>query len=154
MLKPVDVITCLEDSPASIDRLLLAAYLGTVYRVVGPPGFSFHPGMALPAEAEYWLTEHGIRCWAFITAWNPRSEAFSEQGNRERNGELADLIAQGGWEYYPGVGAGTDGSWPPEESFWMLNVPPEDTIRLGRRFGQNALLWWEKGKVVELWWLV
>ena len=34
MLKPVAVITCLEDSPPSFDRLLLGAYLRKIYKVV------------------------------------------------------------------------------------------------------------------------
>lgn len=154
MLKPVAVITCLEDSPPSFDRLLLGAYVRTIYQVAEPPGFSFQIGVEMPVVAENWLGRAGCRYWAFVTAWNPFSQPLPLAENRERNRQLAGDLAQAGWRRYSGLGIGPDKNWLPEESFWVLNMPPEQAIRLGKKFDQNALVWWEAGKPVALWLLV
>lgn len=154
MLKPVAVITCLEDSPPSFDRRLLEAYLRTVYQVSGPPGFSFYTGDNISEMAEKWLAAKGCSSWAFITAWNPFSRPLPAEENRVRNNQLADELNRNGWLTYPGFGAGPDARWPPEESFWVLNIPPEEAVRLGKKFGQNALVWWDPSQPVRLWLLV
>ena len=153
MLKPVAIITSLEDSPPTIDRSLLGAYLQTVYRVNDPPGFAFFPGKHLPAEAADWLFRRRVGSWAFLTAWNPRSAVLSAVENRRRNKQLSGALQNGGWPYYSGVGIGAGETWSPEESFWILDIPAERAIQLGRQFDQNALVWWTEGKPVELWWL-
>lgn len=153
MLKPVSILTQLEDSPPTIDRGLLTAYFRTVYRVDEPPGFAFFPGAPVQPEAGEWLGRHKITNWAFLTAWNPRSIPLSPLENEHRNEQLALRILSGGWKYYSGIGIGADAGWTPERSFWIVNIPAEAAIRLGRAFDQNALVWWEKDKPVELWWL-
>lgn len=154
MLKPVAVITCLEDSPPSFDRRLLEAYLRTVYKVAGPPGFSFYAGRKISETAENWLSAKGCSSWAFITAWNPFSQPLSVDENRGRNCRLATDLNRKGWQNYPGFGTGPDEHWPPEESFWVLNIPPGEAVRLGKKFDQNALVWWESAQPACLWLLV
>ena len=48
---------------------------------------------------------------------------------------------------------GTDENWPPEESFWALDIPLEKAVELGRQFGQNAIVVWQNGGYPELWWI-
>ena len=153
MLKPVVVITCLEDSPPNVDRRLLEAYLRTIYQVREPPEFSFLVGRAPSETASRWLDQHRILSWAFLTAWNPRSAPLSDLENRERNKRLAREVDSGGWSFFPAWGIGPDKTWPAEESFWILNISADRAAHLGRLFEQNALVWWSKGKPVELWWL-
>lgn len=153
MLKPVAIITSLEDSPPTIDRSLLGAYLRTVYQVDDPPGFAFRPGAFLPDEAADWLFLRRVNSWAFLTAWNPHSARMSLAENKRRNKQLSAALRDGGWPYYTGAGIGAGETWPPEESFWILDIPADWAIRLGRHFDQNALVWWAEGKPVELWWL-
>ncbi|MCB0577589.1 MAG: DUF3293 domain-containing protein, partial [Saprospiraceae bacterium] len=43
--------------------------------------------------------------------------------------------------------------WPAEESFWAFGIDAARAVALGRRYGQNALVWWEPGATPALWWL-
>lgn len=153
MVKPVVKITCLEDSPPSVDRELLAAYLRTKYKVVQSPYFSFRPGSPPPEVAADWLQRRGIERWAFMTAWNPRSVRLPAHENQRRNRLLARELAAGNWAFLPGAGSGPDETWLPEESYWVLTIPMAAAVSLGRQFGQNAIVGWEKDGLVELWWL-
>lgn len=154
MLKPVAVITCLEDSPASFDRLLLSAYLSTDYRVKDMPGFSFTVGRPVPRAVRFWLAERAVKTWTFVTAWNPGSGLLDPVENDRRNKQLEALLVEQWYVFYPGAGIGTDPAWLPEASFWVLNPTPSGAMQLGLSFGQNAIVWWAEGKAVALWWLL
>ena len=52
--------------------------------------------------------------------------------------------------FFAGMGVGDDGSWPPEQSFFVLGISREDAQGLGRRHGQNAILFGVRGGPVEL----
>ena len=154
MSKPVVVIRNLEDSPQWLDRRLLTAYWQTEYRVSRPPGFVFQPGQHLPAAVADWLETRELWCWTFLSAWNPRSVLLPPSANAARHRQLESALHRLECVFWPAVGVGADGDWPPEESCWALNLPATEAVRLGRVFEQNAILHWEKGGVVELWWLL
>lgn len=154
MLKPVAVITSLEDSPPSFDRRLLAAYLRTEYRVAEPPGFILKTGAPLSEETLLWLAAADCHSWAFLTAWNPGSQLLPESTNRIRNRQLSAELERSGWKFFPGLGMGPDGDWAPEESFWILHITAGEAVKLGRKYAQNALLWWESGTTPVLWLLM
>lgn len=153
MSKPVVVIRNLEDSPDWLDRRLLAAYWRTEYRVLLPPGFVFLPGQNLSAATTKWLASQGLSCWALLGAWNPHSSPLPAAVNAARHRKLLQNLDRRGYSFLPATGAGADGLWPPEDHCWVLNMPAQEAVRLGRLFEQNAILYWEKGGVVELWWL-
>lgn len=151
MSKPVAVIRNLEDYPDWLDRELVEAYLSTVYRSI-VPRFDIAIG-PLDAALSHWLNERHIKTFAFITAWNPRSHAAPLETNRQQNAALESMLTAVATEVLPGIGIGTRGDWPPEESFWVLGISPEQAVRAGQHFSQNALVWWEDGGEAELWWL-
>jgi len=50
-----------------------------------------------------------------------------------------------GYTTFPGEGSGDDGQWPPERSLLILGILRDDAIRLGRDFGQRAVVYGEQG---------
>jgi Protein of unknown function (DUF3293) len=95
------------------------------------------------------VLRHGERCrplealldpaspeWAFITAWNPRSEELAPEENQRRQQRLLGELGQR-FRIMPGAGVG-DG-WS-EESVLVLGIARAEALLLGRRFGQLAIL--------------
>ncbi len=93
------------------------------------------------------LTSHGAARWAFVTADNPGSQPLPPMENGLRREALRDDILH---ECFPGVGVGDDGTWPPEHSFFVLGICRDAALDLGRRYGQVAILYGERGGPVEL----
>lgn len=90
------------------------------------------------------------RRFAFVTAYNPRSQPLSGEENQKRHRELEREIQRLGLESAPGSGASPDGSWF-EEGFILFGVGLEPALELGRRFEQHAILWGEGGRVGLAW---
>lgn len=151
MSKPIAVIGKLEDSPDWLDQSLVNAYLRTTYRVFSP---QFDIGIGTTnLSLENWLSEHGVTTYIFVTAWNPRSEMRPLAENQQRNKHLETELRKVARHVAPAIGIGADGDWPPEESFWATDISPENAVRLGEQFQQNAIVWWQKGCLPALWWL-
>lgn len=152
MLKPRAVITSIEDYPAALDRELLAAYLRTLY-AVPELDLQLHIG-PLPTDLVSRLMEMGCTRFTFITAVNPRSELLPEAENARRQAALfQELCAVLPARPVPAVHLNPAGHWPPEASWFAPGLEDEDAVRLGRVFEQNAVVVWQVGKPVELWWL-
>ena len=152
MLKAVAIIRKVEDSPDWLDRRLVEAYLHTDYAVLPAPFEVIRIGQK-NLLLEKWLTEQGFESYIFITAWNPGSNRLSKRQNQSRNKQLALELKKWSRLVLPGSGIGHDRNWPPEESFWALDVSPQAAADLGRQFGQNAIVWGKKDAAPELWWL-
>lgn len=151
MTKPVAAIRTVQDIPPSLDRRLTEAYLRTTYRVWQPP-IEIRIGQLCPAM-DVLLAERGSESWAFVTAWNPGSRVLPADENAQRQAELEQIVESAHWSYIYGVGIGEDTTWPPEESLLVLGISAAEAVALGRRFGQNALVFGRQNEVPELWWL-
>jgi hypothetical protein len=55
-----------------------------------------------------------------------------------------------GITYFPGEGQGEDPSWLAEASFLVLGLGREEASDLGRKYGQNAIVWVGSDGVPEL----
>jgi hypothetical protein len=152
MSKPVAVIRKVEDSPDWLDEWLVEAYLRTSYAVMFMDFPPIRVGEANPV-LEKWLDEKKIKTYAFITAWNPGSVLLSYEENEERLDQLKDELNEICPRVLGGLGVGDSGEWPGEMSCLALDITAGDAVRLGRKYGQNAIVWWEKGGFPELWWL-
>ena len=160
MPKPVIVIRKLEDSPDWLDRRLPGAYLSAIYRVCFPAdetgtqvAFDLRPGSRHPGAFGRWLRAQRFDCYAVITAWNPASVLFPTEENRQQNERLGSDLRDVSSCILPGVNLGTDGSWPEEESFFAFGISAGQAIFLGRKYRQNAIVWWRRHQTPELWWL-
>lgn len=89
--------------------------------------------------------------WVFITAWNPRSQAYSTEENHHRQQALVAVLKARGKNYEPGLGIPDPPSnWKPEQSFLVWPVGRDEALELRDRFEQNAVVWGRRGEAPEL----
>jgi hypothetical protein len=86
------------------------------------------------------LDRAGVSRWAFIAAWNPASNKVTAVENSRRQSELAAELDAASYDWFPGEGTGEDGAWPPEASAFVLGISSREARRLGRKFGQLAIV--------------
>jgi len=126
-------------------------YLDTVYRVSGPfCVLDLRIGVRSPA-LDRLLHRLGVRDWVFVTAWNPSSRAQPGWRNRARQARLARAL-RGLHICLPGLGLPRDSRWQPEHSLFAAPVSAGRARRLGRRFGQNAVVAGRRGQPPALLW--
>jgi|SRR5579884_1751986 len=136
------------------DRAALeAAYRAAVYVVDAPDGpLSLHVGQTHP-ELDRLLTHGGVTSWAFVTASNPGSVRLDDADNAARRRALEEAVRRRGKRFLSGRGVAADGSWPAEESLFVLGVDDAEAAELGRRFGQAAVVCGAVGAAARLVWL-
>lgn len=134
----------MDDSSVNIDQQLLNAYRNTIYWVEDLT-LNIQIGIENPA-LDAFLQKQQAKCWAFITAWNPRSKLLLPEENAKRHECLVALVEQAGYSYFMGKGIGIDPNWEPERSLFILNIPKANAIAIGKYFDQNAIVF---GKLYE-----
>lgn len=87
------------------------------------------------------LENHDERTWCYITADNPGSKCLAAHENEERYERLNESVNRSGYRYFSGEGVGA-GDWPPEKSLLVIGVSLESSLRLGKEFGQRAIVFW------------
>ncbi|GGR81421.1 DUF3293 domain-containing protein [Deinococcus sedimenti] len=120
---------------------LRAAFLGSTY---GRAGERVSLTPAGPGIVPHWC-EAGQR-WAIVTAWNPSGQRAAPDLNDERQAALARLV----WAWSPLPGWNGEGPWR-EETLILRDVPLREAARLGRRFGQAAVVWGVGGRAALVW---
>lgn len=135
-------------------RRLDSAYASTTFIArVADRRLSIKIGQHLPALDDI-LEEHGAEAWAFITAWNPASETLAPTDNDERQRRLTRDLRRLGVAIYPGRGESADGRWPAEESVLAIGLGEGEAIRVGREYGQNAVVIGSSGSCARLAWCI
>ena len=132
-----------------ISPKLLAAYKAARYVVYADQEPVFSIGEHCP-ELDELLEAENSRCAAFITAFNPHglpAHADTNWGSTARLMEYFDGLA---YEVYIGESNDPEGEWPYEPSFLVVGIPRAEAEALGRRFGQLAIVYAEKGRAPEL----
>jgi hypothetical protein len=133
-----------------VDHALLEAYRRTAFTAETPQGtLVLRIGETSTALDDLLADNHGTT-WAYVTAWNPGSIARSAEDNTKAQKELAAFVTTAGFPFYAGEGVGDDGDWPPEPSLLILGISRTAAIDLGRRFGQVAIVYGERGAPAEL----
>lgn len=129
-----------------ISKELLQGYQATCYSILNP-----NIDIYLDKENEAlqsFLKEQSFDSWCFITAWNPFSKALSLEENTALNSKLeADLI---NYTVFPAAGKDTLDEWPLEISFFVGNISKEQAIFLGKKYEQNAIVFGDAQKKVDL----
>jgi len=87
------------------------------------------------------LAASGQQCAVFITACNPGSQPQSPAANRAANAHLHEELSRHTDQIIEGTGSDPSGTWPLEQSLLALGVELDVAEVLGRRFGQNAVVW-------------
>jgi hypothetical protein len=133
-----------------ISDALRRAYLDTSYRARAPQGvITIRIGETLPA-LDALLDAAGVRTWAFVTAWNPRSQRVPLAANEAAQRRLREHVAAAGWTSYVGAGVPARADWDPEPSLLVLGVSLDAARSLGEAFEQNAIVAGERGGPARL----
>lgn len=127
---------------------LLAAYEKTDYVVFGEPELVLRIGEP-NQDLDELLAAEGASTAAFITAANPGGRARSHWQNEIANAALVRSQTEAGFRCFEGEGRAPDGSWA-EASVLVVGIPRADAEIVGRAFGQNAIVFLERGRPAEL----
>ena len=119
-----------------------SAYVETVY-TAGGISWVFSP---VDAGLELYCG----RRFALITAANPRSEMWSDADNDQRNAEVRLEIAAKNWAFTTTVGSSPNGDWR-ERGCLIWDAPLDEVVKIGQRYGQNAICYGEAGRVALVW---
>jgi uncharacterized protein len=131
----------------SLSAELIAAYRAAEYVVFANPDLVLRVGAPAPPGLDALLEGHGAASAAFITAANPRGV---QRGAAENQAAMAALQACLAWPFHAGEGRAPQRGWPAEPSVLVVGIPRAQAEALGRRFAQNAIVFAQKGAVVEL----
>lgn len=138
---------------ASARSRLEGAYRATTYRVAaGRVRIDLRIGQRA-AALDRLLHRAGIRECALLTACNPASRPLPAWRNRVRQVRLWRLL-RGARLRLPALGVPDRGGWAPEASVLAGPLPRGRARRLGRRFGQNAVVAARRGRPCVLVWSV
>lgn len=124
------------------------AYQAADYVVFAEPQFVLKIGEP-SRRLDALLEQEGATTAAFLTAANPRSKPQSPAQNASALSALDQLVAAAGYPWRAGEGREPDGSWV-EPSRLVIGIYRENAEALGRLFGQNAIVFIEKGGPPEL----
>jgi len=127
---------------------LLEAYRRTHYAVFGEPELVLRIGER-NADLDELLEAEGVTTAAFITAANPRGRKRGNWENEVANAALVKSQNEAGLRCFEGEGRAPDGSWT-EKSVLVVGISRTDAEVVGRAFGQNAIVFAERGKAPEL----
>jgi len=127
---------------------LLAAYEDSDYVVYDKPELVLKIGVPSP-RLDALLEKEIAPCAAFVTAANPRSKPRTPQQNAAALAALDQLLAASGYPSRKGEERESNGSWV-EPSRLVIGITRENAEALGRLFGQNAIVFIEKGRAPEL----
>ena len=125
---------------------LIAAYKNTRYHV-------FNTGITICIDEnnvllDALLSKQDAKSWAYITAYNPFSQTFTDEANDARHRLLLQSVAA--FSSFEGEGKGADESWPPEKSLLILGISKEQAIAIGNEYEQNAIVYGEAGQAAQL----
>jgi hypothetical protein len=98
------------------------------------------------------LRNSGLESAVFITAWNPFSEMYTDEGNSDLNKSLRDNLLGLTLDQHilNGFGADPSGKWPGEQSFLALGITKEAGTQLALKYRQNAFVYHKIGFTTEL----
>src|SRR6267378_4126136 len=106
---------------------LIAAYQKALYVVFGRPELVIRIGEA-----------------------NPGGVATSAWKNEIANAALVQTQTEAGYRCFEGEGRDPQGRWKPERSALVVGISRADAEGVGRAFGQNAIVFVERGRAPEL----
>lgn len=101
-------------------------------------------------ESDALLQKRNAETFAFITAYNPRSEILSSEENESRHLEFVKLLSALRFHFLEGYGTSANEAWQREKSLFIFDISEEKATRLGEKFEQNAIVFGEKGNAPRL----
>jgi hypothetical protein len=125
---------------SKIPKETIEAYRMTRYRVkAGSSSFVLRVGKR-SARLAALMERRKVTGATFITACNPLGKQMPADWNRRANQKLLRDLRKKGYRILRGVG-GPVGRWKGEASFLALGMQPDDAIKSGKKYRQNAVVW-------------
>jgi hypothetical protein len=134
-----------SDPDSVVPPTMVQAYRETHYKVFAQPGsveiaFTLRIDEPCP-ELLAAYKRRRVDCSAYITAYNPFSQALAAGENAARQLALVRELDARGLAWDEGVGAHPSNSWPGEPSCLVYGIALEAAKVLATRFEQNAFVW-------------
>jgi hypothetical protein len=129
---------------------LWAAYSSTTYAaVINGQTLNIRVDHRTPAlDAE--LSRRRVATWAFLTAWNPRSQRLLPAENDTLQLTLREGLVHVGFDVAEGRGIPESDDWTPEASLLVFGISAPDAMAIGARFGQLAIVVGQQDRVARL----
>jgi hypothetical protein len=125
---------------SEISPWTIKAYLETDYCVSGEYSFILRVGIASEPLAKLYK-QFKASCGVFVTAFNPFSINVGEAANTARQVELAKELNRRNLIYFDGIGKHPSGEWAAEPGYFVLGLSLEAAKVLGKKYDQNAVVW-------------
>jgi hypothetical protein len=123
-----------------IDRDRILAFLKTEYHVLGECPFTLRIGEPSPALSAASI-RHRAESSAFITAYNPCSQAVDESVNAEGHASLRRALTAQNLAFVEGVGKHPSNGWPGEASFLIFGISLDWAREISVELKQDAFVW-------------
>lgn len=136
------------------DPQLQQAYRQTRY-VVRPPTPAAPITLQVDGpcpQLDAWLTAHGFDCAAFITAYNPRSQALAAAENQTRMQALQAMLQAQELTWLPGEGVPDQPGWQAEPSLLVPGLAETAACELAEQFEQYAVVHHRRHHTSRLLW--
>jgi len=124
-------------------------YLAAHYRIELETGWHALKLNQLDVFLENWMQAHEAQNAAWITPFNPMSEAKPELWNQRQLERMASHIQ--GFEHYPAESSDPSGAWPNEIGYWIVGIAPRQCAELAQQFQQRAWLQWHHDRLRLQW---
>lgn len=124
------------------DNALLDAYRSTRWVGSTPDGRSFE--FTLDGSLDI-CRFFDVRTVSIVTASNPGSVQLDEKDNASRNHRLEERLRRDGYDFVSCDGVASGPTEWSEASYAVLDITRPQATTLGTDFGQNAVVWAERG---------
>ena len=131
---------CMTTPIAGIPPFLIRAYREAKFVVDSSKPITLFVGRA-NLELSKILAEADKSTAAFITAFNPYSQQFSDADNLKAHAELIADVEKLGYQYISGYGQDVAEEWPREESILIIGITESQAEALSDKYSQNAFIW-------------
>ncbi len=134
-----------------LSRTLINSYRTAHYRVVTGHSVSFTLKIKKKSpELEALLQNQNLASAAFVTAFNRHGRQTDRNINAREQKALLGDIRRTGLPFWEGFVEDPAGKWKSEPSFLVLGISQGDAEAMGRKYGQNAIVWAEDDAVPQL----
>jgi hypothetical protein len=141
----------LEERKTDLSRTLVNSYRVANYRVVtGQYSFFMLNIKKKSADLEALMKKHNLFTAAYVTGYNSHGKQTAPHINMKAQKHLMGDVRRTGLPFLEGFGEDPTGKWKKEPSVLILGISLEDAEDLGRKYGQNAIVWMDDEYVPKL----
>ena len=141
----------MEERKTDLSRTLVNSYRVAHYRVVITNSISFILKIKKKSLDLLALMEkHKLFTAVYVTAYNSQGKQTEIHVNIRAQKALSGDVRRLNLPFLDGFGEDPTGNWKKEPSFLILGISLEDAEDLGRKYGQNAIVWMEEDAVPQL----